>query len=95
MLRWPDKDPDDIITYELDLSGAIGDDTVSDVTWSVTTDPVSPSTMTLTEGTHASGLCQVQIEGGTAGQDYVIRCRATLTSGAVIDQSLLLKVREK
>jgi hypothetical protein len=90
MIRWPDKDPSETLTYSLDLTDAIGEgDSVSGLAWAV-----SPSGPTVTGVTPAANPAQVKIAGGTAGVTYVVTCTATLASALIIQKSVMIKVRD-
>jgi hypothetical protein len=90
MIRWPDKDPSETLTYSLDLTEMIGTgDSVSTLQWAV-----SPTGPTITGVTPAGNPAQVKIAGGTAGMTYVVTCTATLTSTLVIQKSVMIKVRD-
>ena len=91
MLRWPNKDPHDIATYSVDWAAAIGaGDSLASCAWSA-----SPVGLTLANPGNNGALASVTISGGTAGEIYTVRARATLASGQQLDQTQILAVMEQ
>jgi hypothetical protein len=91
-LRWPDKDPADVLDYSLDLAEFLAlstpADTVSTVAWTV------PAGLTAGVQYHADGIATTWLSGGTAGTDYTVTARITTTAGRVIERSAAIYVRE-
>lgn len=91
-LRWPDKDPADVLDYALDWSDQLAlsdpDDTISSATWTV------PAGLTAGAQFVASGIAAIWLSGGTAGTDYTVTCRIVTTGGRTLERSVKLLVKE-
>lgn len=92
VLRWPDKDPADVLDYSLDWNDQLQlvtpADTIAAVVWTV------PAGLTAGAQYHAAGVATTWISGGTAGTDYRVTCRVTTSAGRVIERTVALYVRE-
>ena len=89
MKRWPFKDPDEVLDFEVDWSARIATDTISSVTWTV------PVGLTKTSQNLSGGIAVVWLSGGTAGQTYEIGCRVQTTGGRTYDETISLPVRSR
>lgn len=89
MLTWPNKDPDEVLDYELDWSVRLGTDTISTSTWIV------PTGITKNSDTSDSTSATIWLSGGTAGESYTFTNRITTTGGRTMDESVKLKVKDK
>lgn len=91
---WPDKDPDDVLDYGLDVSALIGDD--SDALASTQAVVVSGSVV-VSQHSAVTGkqVTVTWLSGGTAGESCSVRVRATTTFGRKIDQTVLIKIAER
>lgn len=91
-LRWPDKDPADVLDYTLDLrpflEAVTPEDDIFSVTWIV------PAGLTLNSQTQGVGLATVWLSGGTAGTDYTVTARVVTDAGRTIERNVNLYVRE-
>lgn len=91
-LRWPDKDPADVLDYSLDWSDQLAlvtpADTISAVQWTL------PTGLTAGAQIHANGIATTWISGGTAGTDYTVTCRMTTAGGRVLERNVGLYVRD-
>ncbi len=91
MLRWPNKDPNDIATYSVDWAAAIGaGDSLASCEWAA-----APVGLTLAAPQVDGTVASITISGGTAGEVYAVRARAILASGQQLDQSQILAVLEQ
>lgn len=86
-LQWPDKDPNETLTYSLVWSGLLGSDVIASVDWTV---PAG-----LTGGTEATSgyVTSISLAGGTEGATYDVECTVTGTSGLIYSRSPKLHVR--
>ncbi len=90
MLTWPDKDPDELLDYEIDWSARLVDgDTISAATWEV------PTGITEETTSHADTTATIWLSGGTLGTRYTLTSRVTTTGGRIMDQSVRIKVKAK
>ena len=91
-LRWPDKDPADVLDYGLDWSDQLAlvspADTISSVTWTV------PAGLTAGPQFLVGSVATAWLSGGTAGTDYTIICRIVTTGGRTLERSVKLLVKE-
>ena len=92
VLRWPDKDPADVLDYALDFTDFLAqsdpDDTISSVIWTV------PAGLTAGVQTVLGALAIAWLSGGTAGVNYAITCRMVTAGGRTIERNVQLYVRE-
>lgn len=89
MKRWPFKDPDELLDYEIDWSARLGSDTISAVAWTV------PSGIVKEDESATTGVAVIWVSGGTDGTNYNIGCRVTTTGGRVFDETVLLPVKSR
>ena len=91
-LRWPDKDPADVLDFGLDWSDQLAlanpDDTISSVTWTV------PAGLTSGAQFVVGAVATIWLSGGTAGTDYTIICRMVTSGGRTLERSVKLLVKE-
>ena len=90
MKRWPYKDPDEILDFEVDWTSRIGaSDTIASVTWTV------PGGIAKTSQNLAGKVAAVWLSGGTDGQSYNVGCRVVTTGGRTYDETIVLPVRTR
>jgi len=88
-LTWPDKDPNEVLDYELDWSARLSDgDTISASTWIV------PDGLTEDSNSNTTTTTTIWLSGGTLGE-YTLTNRVTTAGGRTMDQSVRLTVVEK
>ena len=91
-LRWPDKDPADVLDYGLDWSEQLAlvspADTISSATWTV------PAGLTAGAQFVVGGVATTWLSGGTAGTDYTVTCRIVTAGGRTLERSVKLLVKE-
>ena len=93
-LRWPDKDPDELLDYTVDWSRFLGSLTISSVIWKFIGITVNNQTNTSTTAT-------IVLNGGTANIDNKLVCQITTssspkTSAAIVTKRIIhLRVRER
>lgn len=91
-LRWPDKDPAEVLDYGLDWSDQLAlpnpDDTISSATWTV------PAGLTAGAQSVVGGVATIWLSGGTAGADYTLTCRIVTSGGRTLERSVKLLVKE-
>ena len=89
MKRWPFKDPDEVLDYEVDWSARLGTDTISSVTWTV------PAGLTKEDEAATGDIVSVWLSGGSEGQSYNIGCRVVTSGGRTHDETFVLPVRSR
>lgn len=92
MLKWPDKDPDELLDYELDWSARLDGDTIAESDWvvpdGIVKDPTKGDTSTATTAT-------IWLSGGELGEQYELTNRIETAAGRIMDQSARIKIRSK
>lgn len=95
-LKWPYKDPAEVLDYQIDWSKRLESDTVAASTWTVT-----PSDGTLLIGTGAQAptwgprSTTVWLSGGTLDVTYTVTNTMTSARGRVMEQSVELEIKSK
>jgi hypothetical protein len=95
-LKWPSKDPDEVLDYKLDWLGTASDpgplyglsDIISNSLW------VLPSGISKESDTHDDGSTTIWLSGGSAGETYQILNRITTADGRVFDQTVKLPMKD-
>lgn len=91
-LRWPPKDPADVLDYSIDWTEQLAlpatPDSIATVAWTV------PAGLTKGADSHAGGVATVWLSGGVAGTDYAVTCRIVTAGGRTIERSAKLQVKE-
>ena len=88
-LKWPDKDPNEVLDYDLDWSDRLpASDTISGSTFTVAEGDVTVNSSSFTTST-----TKVWLSGGTDGTDCEILNRITTVGGRTIDLTVKLRVR--
>lgn len=87
---WGKKDPDEVITYGIEYSGALadGDSLISTVFTFIDAAGCTKSNEAVV-GTQA----RVRISAGTNGQNMTIQCRVTTATGEILEDFAKLKIR--
>ena len=96
-LRWPHKDPDEVLDYRGDWVGTTykpgplfgSGDTISNSLW------VVPAGLSKESDTHDGGSVTIWLSGGTDGETYELLNRITTAEGRVLDQTFELPVKQK
>jgi hypothetical protein len=104
-LKWPNKDPDEILDYSIDWSRFLGTDTIDSVTWFVNdADGVKTQLsaagplingIQLISTTNTSTVTTAYLGSGTENVQYLFHCRITTTAGLTVERSVRLRVRNK
>jgi hypothetical protein len=94
MLQWPDKDPNEVLDYELDWADPdrprleTGETLITSV-WSVVLGDVAINSSTFTP----QGLSTVWTSGGTAATKCELLNRVTTSKGRTYDQTVVLRMK--
>lgn len=89
VLRWPTKDPDEVLDFTVDWAARLDDDTISTSTWTV------PSGIIKVEDEHTTTKAVIWLQGGTIDKVYEFLNRIVTTGGRTMDQSVSVRVRSK
>ena len=104
-LKWPNKDPDEILDYSIDWSRFLGSATISSVTWYVDnadgdkTELVASGPIVygiqLVSSTITDTVATARLGLGTDNIKYKIYCNITTSNGLIFERTVFLRVREK
>ena len=103
-LKWPNKDPDEILDYSIDWSRFLSGASLSSVTWFVddadgVKTAVSPASVVnglqMVQQTNTSSVSTIRFSLGTNNIRYRISCKITTTEGLQYERSVFLRVKEK
>lgn len=100
--RWPNKDPDEVLDYKIDLSALLSaepaepSDTVTGTPdWTIEPSD-SPPGLQQASGhppTNTTTSATIWLEGGVDGQEYAITCRFDTAGGRTMEVTYKLLVR--
>jgi predicted component of type VI protein secretion system len=90
MLKWDDKDPNEILDYELDWSARLGTDTIATSVWSVTTGSVVIGVTSF-----STTQTKVWLSAGAEDEICELLNRVTTSQGRTMDQSVRLRIKSK
>lgn len=87
-LTWPDKDPDEVLDYQIDWAARLAsDEAITGASWSVdsglTVDSFSNTTTTTT----------IWLSDGTPLKTAVIRCTITTNQGRTMEERIDMNIR--
>ena len=104
-LKWPNKDPDEIMDYSIDWSRFLRGATLTSVTWYVdaadgTKTELIPSgqlvnDIQLISATNTNTVATARLGSGTNNIQYKFTCQITDSNGLVVERSVRLRVRNK
>jgi len=104
-LKWPNKDPNEILDYSIDWSRFLSGATLSSVTWFVD-DADGVKTQLIPSGqlvkgiqlisaTNTDKVATARLGSGDNNIQYQFYCRITDTNGLVVERKIRLRVRNK
>jgi len=82
----PKQSPASVEDFLFDFTAVIGADTITSATWT------TPPGITQVSTTNTSTTATVRLGGGSVGLSYTCTCAATLVSGRVMTQSIVVPV---
>jgi|TARA_R100000149_G_scaffold27232_1_gene10503 hypothetical protein len=110
-LRWPDKDPDELLDYTVDWSRFLGSLTIASVVWKFIQSNGTESSalsnsdtfngFTVNNQVKTDTTATIVLNGGTANTDTKLVCQITTstsakTSAAIVTKRVIhLRVRER
>lgn len=97
MLNWPDKDPNEVLDYDLDWADPEDPrlqtgETLTSSTWTVVTGDVVIDGVRTTYT--PQGLSTVWLTGGTAATKCILLNRVTTSLGRTYDKSVVLRIKD-
>lgn len=102
-MKWPSKDPDEILDYSIDWSRFLGTNTISSVVWyfydsSDVKTLVAPNQTVngLKSGAQifTDTVATIILEAGTVNSTYKVTCAITFGNNLVAERTVTLQVRE-
>jgi hypothetical protein len=102
-LKFPDKDPDEVLDYSVDWSRYLDTDTISSVTWKIDdngtlntwVDAEVVNGLQRVSASNNDTVATIQLSLGTAYEDYDIYCEITTSSGTTTQRKIKLRVRDQ
>lgn len=89
MLRWPFKDPDEVLDYEIDWTARLNGDTIVSSVWTV------PSGIVKDSDTFTITTTEIWLSSGVLGRNYAVQNRVVTAGGRTMDQSVNIKIKTK
>ena len=102
--KWPDKDKDEILDFNVDWSRFLGDDNISGVTWyiddanGVKTEVSAADVVNglqMVQKTNTLSISTIRLSLGVNNVRYLITCKVTTVEGLQYERSIYLRVKEK
>jgi len=102
--KWPDKDKDEILDFNVDWSRFLGDDNISGVTWyiddanGVKTEVSAADVVNglqMVQKTNTLSISTIRLSLGINNIRYLITCKVTTVEGLQYERSIYLRVKEK
>ncbi len=87
---WGTKDPDDVLDYAIDWTGALNGDTIATSTFVVAVG----AGMTINSQSHTTTSSTVWLSGGTAGTVYEVTCTITTAGARTFERTAQLTVAD-
>lgn len=88
-LTWPDKDPEEVLDYQIDWTDRLDGDTIATSAWTV------PTGITQNSNTFTTTATTIWLSGGTLDERYELTNRITTAGGRTMDQSVRVKIKAK
>lgn len=83
------KDPDDIVSYQINWATYLGDDTIATSYWIV------PDGITEVSATNTTTVATIKLSGGTYGAKYPVTNRIETAAGDQYDVTIYIVIWEK
>lgn len=94
ILIWPEKDPSDVLDYEIDIGPAIlGNESDGVAAINISATPAGTNDITITKVATDGDTVVVWISGGVAGTIYVVQVTISTVNGRTLHRSILLPVQ--
>ena len=91
------KDPNAVLDYKVDWTEWLVDgDTITADDWEVVPGGLlDPDDLVIESHSHDTTSATAWISGGTAGEEYDVRCRITTAHGRIDDRTFTLVLEER
>ena len=102
-LKWPTKDPDEVLDYSIDWSRFLKGTPISSVRWyvydrnNVKTELVvgqDVDGISATAATTSATVATIVLSGGTLNKEYKIGCAITFGASLVTERTVSLRIRQ-
>tara|TARA_R100000234_G_scaffold99345_1_gene67974 strand:+ start:1353 stop:1670 length:318 start_codon:yes stop_codon:yes gene_type:complete len=102
--KWPDKDKDEIVDYNIDWSRFLDDDTITSVIWFIdaadgTKTQVSNAQVVnglqKVSQTNTTTVATIRLSLGTNNIRYKVSCQITTAEGLQYERAVFIRIREK
>jgi len=102
--KWPDKDKDEVVDYNIDWSRFLGDDTISSVTWFIDAADGTKTEVSNTDvvnglqkvsQTNTTTVATIRLGLGTNNTRYKITCRILTAESLQYERAVFIRIREK
>lgn len=104
MLKWPDKDKDEVVDYSIDWSRFLSPDTISAATWFIDDgieerneleDSEVYNGLQFVSSNNTETITTARFGLGTNNVRYKVICSVTTSRGLKYERSVFLRIREK
>jgi hypothetical protein len=89
-LKWPPKDPDEVLDYELDWTARLAGDTIASSVWTA-----SDPSITMETDSFSGTSTFLWLSGGDVGTTYRMLNHITTVGLRTMEQTVRLRMREK
>jgi hypothetical protein len=102
--KWPDKDKDELVDYNIDWSRFLGNDTLAAAVWFIkdsdgvktqVSDSSVVNGLQFVTGTISGKVSTARLSLGTNNVRYLITCQITTGDELKYERSVFLRIREK
>lgn len=102
-LKWPSKDPDEVLDYTIDWSRYLGSNSISSVSWyfydadgvkTLVADGETVNGLTSGSQTTSGQLTTIVLLNGTDNAEYKVTCAIGFGSGLIAERTVYIKIRE-
>lgn len=94
-MKWfPDKDPDEVLDYQINWAAPLDDgDTIATSVWSIVTAP--DAVLEIDSDAATATTTTVWLSAGTLGKRYALLNRITTVGGRTMDQTVWIKLKAR
>ena len=89
-LRWPKKDPEEVLDYDVKWAKRLNGDTILTSVFSIV-----EGTAVVDSNTETTTVAKVWLSGGTLEEEVEVLNRITTAGLRTMDQTELIKIRKK
>lgn len=103
-MKWPFKDPDEILDYSVDWSRFLDGETITSVQWYIldadgTKTAVSPiqtvNGLSLNAQVNTTTVATARFANGNNNETYRVVCAVTYNGGLIAERTVQLPIRER